>query len=1290
MINRIDDQELDRVFRDMGMHPSGSLGGPPRRTPRQGLPTRPTAPEVPLRFRSLAEEDPAILDREGWVKQFMYGMGSPVIDTFAKVSPKIEARPAPQTMGEVLANTAGSMLTFMAVLSPLLLGPIGAAGVGALAGAGLIGAKGLGATIAKSAIVGGTMGAHRAWTQDKPIGKEMLSGAVWGGGLGAGFHGMGKALHKAGVMAPTSSDVLKKVKGDILSTTDARSMAEAGRLGALLDRLPAGKVESAREKLVHNLLAKKSTLPSHITVNDQGINVAGKSWATMKDSTKIETLAAAFKTEGDFDSLFKPVLNLVQTAKATALPTRSRDAKMAIEVLKQTSPVKITDLDTTGVTKTKAALNNIKNITEGTTFGQQWQGFQKLRSTLQNSSKRLLTKHKVTNLEELGKAGEGLTGKARAAWSKDVNKYVHNNSLLQDLNWKLGNHVAGAFEGRSDIVLPPTKAVNASIIEKLNKESVQILQKKASTAPQTSVVWHPHLNKIIEEASRRSTKAIRGRIDLPKGLRAEWDRVAANLKASGEPLRVARMGLHPPIALPAEISKSMANNYLATATDLKIPASFTSLQEALMLQKKPLPIVGEYLTPIRHLFGKGFAHAGRTAAKGDYAFKDEWIGKMDGWWKQLGVSGKELTKAGQKIGKVLEADVPGVEGIDQQKAFMSRFMNLARLKETNPKFQKLATELGLSNKELKVAYDMKKSFNKLFELAGLDPDQYIHAYLPHLRQASGSHYLKVVNDLKAKGLKPKEIKNYLWVHNMARNQDGATMEYVDDAFKAYTQYVTGLSKKIHFDDLFQHWDAGFKKLGMPEERRAIFLKLRDAMYGRPTAMEGMSDQMVAHFAGFLNKQMPPGARPTKAISSMLAELQYLGGIGYNPFTAVKNLTQKMLAISEITDDGNPVKGAYWMMKAKIAKNTDWGKSLLKHDAVSADRMFMEGLDHQQGAMEAYFRKVGAPNFMVQGSKKYRDWAFWMFKKSDIDNVQDTFLAKMMYLMERKGAPLADAVELATSTTMSTQFMYGFDSPMMYKGPIGRQLGIFMSWPLNFAQLLYNQGTAGEIHKSIATVGAMAIGSEVLSMTGMNFRSIHPVEVARGFWPIAMLEGEDSWPLSLRTASAGHQYIRSIMEGDPVAIDMAHDRLKQRVRPMIPVLGVQGARMLDFIDVAKNDWKKYDRLGRLRHEMTPGEALRGVVGPTMESMKRVDAWQQVSRMDGHYRKARRDAINAFVDQDYNRFEQLQEQLVINFGKWITPTDIQQELALREMGARERQLQGLPASIRDPYLEKFGIN
>lgn len=175
-------------------------------------------------------------------------------------------------------------------------------------------------------------------------------------------------------------------------------------------------------------------------------------------------------------------------------------------------------------------------------------------------------------------------------------------------------------------------------------------------------------------------------------------------------------------------------------------------------------------------------------------------------------------------------------------------------------------------------------------------------------------------------------------------------------------------------------------------------------------------------------------------------------------------------------------------------------------------------------------------------------------------------------------------------------------------------------------------------------------------------------------------------MALRTSVALNDAVQALVRGDPEAVDMAFDNLKNRVRPLVP--GIMASRALNFIDVAKNDWKKYDNAGRLRYEATPGEAVRSILGPTVESRDRVDQWQQVSTMEGYYRRMRSLTIESFMAGDYNQFERYQEQLIANFGRWITPQDIRQEMELQEMTARERQMIGLPATVRDAYWDRWG--
>lgn len=598
-----------------------------------------------------------------------------------------------------------------------------------------------------------------------------------------------------------------------------------------------------------------------------------------------------------------------------------------------------------------------------------------------------------------------------------------------------------------------------------------------------------------------------------------------------------------------------------------------------------------------------------------------------------------------------------------------------------------AKMFGLKNaKELKVASEIRKEYDKLFRASGMDPEMYLPGYAPRFRERiEGKTYEEIVRMFRDKGVPEKEIQGYLFMNEMSRHTKGIGYKYEKDAFRALSRYVSGYSKSVHYgDDFFEPWVKHFHEIGMSDERMRLLADLRHYLVGRPGEVEKQTDSMINSFVSVLNTtewNRVWGERPTAALSSLLAELQVMGGLGFNPFSAVKNLTQKALALSSITDDGNPLHGLKWMAKAQAEKLKMSGKLKLSHCDMLSSRVFHEGLTAHHSSMGRVAKNLGAPEWFVKLTDKTSEASMAMFKRADLSNVEDTWLARLLYLTEAKGAPFSDAANMATQTAMATQFMYGFDSPMLYKTPIGRQAGIFMSWPVNWAFLLYNQGTSGDVRRAISTVVTMAVSAELLTLTGINFMSIHPVNTARGIWPIALMEGEDSWPIAFRTGAAIHQYSRALLNGDPEATDAALDNLKNRLKPMVPA-GVIGSRVVNFVDIVKNDWKAYDKRDRLKYEVSKSEAIRGLFAPTRESYERVKDWQRVSRMDGYYRHTRKKAIDAYMNQDFDGFLKLQEQLLFNFGQWISPQDIRYERRLQNMTARERQMISLPRQMREP--------
>jgi len=617
-----------------------------------------------------------------------------------------------------------------------------------------------------------------------------------------------------------------------------------------------------------------------------------------------------------------------------------------------------------------------------------------------------------------------------------------------------------------------------------------------------------------------------------------------------------------------------------------------------------------------------------------------------------------------------------------------------------------AREFGTTPDMLRAAKRTKDLFDDLFTYSNLDQDVYRAGYLPHFKNhaegAFGNRSRKALNTVwEDIGLPEGERSDIFWMNEMPR--DDILAEYNPDFFEIAERYVKGLSKKRHFEPAMQEVDEFFNRVKPHQSRLDAWDGMKQFLKGTPTNDEKLIDQAWTSVARFLGKQDPGQfPRPTRELGAMAAEIQYSAGMGFNPWMPVRNLTQKLLGAASITDSGNPLEGLYWIGKAKMDKATGRGyaRYLNQHNPVLQDRIAAEGLDYEMTAFRRLAEKLGLKDSVGRRAEALQEKSMQMFRWSDRSNVEDIFNAKAMYLMEHKGAPMADAIELARGTTMSTQFMYGIDSPMLYKTPVGKQIGIFQSWPLNWAHMMAEHGGKGQYQQAAATIVTMAAASETLSQTGISLRSIHPVETARGILPYAMMEGEMQFPASLRSASAGLDYMRNIAEGDEEAIDQALRNFKVGAEGLIP-FGVVTSRTLQFIDRVRHDWKDFEDPGflnlralspqtredtaRLRHDIGPLEGALGAFATTERAMQRQEDWQFVSEQMSAYRRLRTEAVEHFIAGDMEKFMDKQERLVLNFGQWIEPQDIQREMDLMNQSARERQLRGFPEEARNPYLE-----
>lgn len=1213
----------------------------------------------------------------GIAKQFIHGGFAPIGKTLSALDfiskETMEKIPEPQTLMESLAYGAGSILTYATLLTPIF-GKIAAAGLGVaapgvaatLATAGK--AAPLSAKIAQGLAMGAVSGAHSAWVEeDKKLLPSMASSMAWFTGATLVGAGVGEVIKRTGL--------LQKVPQDLMSI-GYKTPRRPSDIKSLLKALPEDKAVTIHQQILDNINARADDFPSSIDMTEIGEKIGAEfnSWSQAK--REMATWLYNFGGIAEIDTIFKPLMEspvgqLHHAGKILA-KIQGKDQDLMEQVMRKSKAVPVDQSLTTD--------KMLSKIVEATNLSDQYAEIRGAEGRALGSFKRTLRRYGLDYGDWFSNVGK-LDDRKQGVVFKALDRLTNRQTALQDLMWQIQGEAASKIGS-----IDPRKIQSTLLVKAITE---------APGAKQAKAVWNKDIHNVLHQVNEKFGLSL----DSPDTLYTEAQKnlklkpfadqmkqVIQQMKADGQPMKLGVIGMNlfevdTMEDLSVEELHEMFRNALETGSVIG-----GSYHEEMMLRyTKPIPIIDKLL-PIRKIFGDSFTNAARSATQEYHMTLNEFLGDegLSAWIRSLGLTDdRAITEAGQRIQQFLENP-------EISKDVMKNIKGAAL---TSDIVKRYAKQYGLSGRELKVAVEMREAWDKLFNLAKLDPKRYREAYFPHLKRMTGFTWDRVSVELRQLGFDEKEIKGVRWVNEMIR--EDVKFDYETDAFKVFLKYTSGAAKKIHFDELFEKWTEIFNKMKVHPDRLERFEDLKRIMLGRPGDVEKYLDKGIRFMAeklkadGLLDKAF--GNRPSAAISAMLAELQISSGLGYNPFVAVKNLTQKLLILPE-AGDGNWIEGLNHWAKWRSIKNTPTGKWIQQLNPIVENRQYHDALSYSHSALTGFAELMG---ITPSTTKALRDNALHWYKMSDMSNVTDAFGTRFLSVFE-KGASVQEATEMALATTMATQYMYGFDSPLLYKTPLGKQMGLFMSWPLNFATLLWEQATTeGDVRKAISTIGLMAIGAETLSLTGLNFGSIHPIETARGLLPVALASGEENWPSPLRSAAAVMGYLRALSKNDPVAIDYAFDNLKRRATTLLPA-GAEAQRILSTITVAKNEWKVYDNKGRLQRELNkdniagrilgiPGEAIRGAVGPTVEARHRWEDWEQVQKMDSSYRRLRRIAIMSFLDGNYQKFLDTQERLLLNFGRQITPQDIRQEVSLREKTALERQMTGLPLELRESFLE-----
>lgn len=466
-----------------------------------------------------------------------------------------------------------------------------------------------------------------------------------------------------------------------------------------------------------------------------------------------------------------------------------------------------------------------------------------------------------------------------------------------------------------------------------------------------------------------------------------------------------------------------------------------------------------------------------------------------------------LTELGQsKISEMLR----GVEGLEYE---VDRLFST--LSEKN------ATEKILGVKEI-----LKKARARL-DYSGLEKHPYFKAEGKELEKLIAKAKEDLTWGNGRKGF-TRYIENY--TARVAKHEDALLMKWREGLFKNQSAFYTKARKlekmrgePVDFGTMLQARTMAHAKehffydtvarvvdhtMGLPP----AWIKYVDEYLGGILNVPTTSDYLLAQF--FL-RTVGKGERALSRVGKMMGRewggeglwserrilnlaytvnnMTYLGGLGFKPFSAIRNLFQPLLTVPAdlggLKDIGRLVSGYKWAFKPE-------------------NRAYIRSL----GAIEEYAPEINLrPSMLREGKTLFgkelptmeatRDAAMWMFKGSDRFNryvtggaatlkweaavkrwgLPDTtqkvkYFSRKMGLDRRRDWIKADVEDLllrgkfeeakgvfVKDVIADTQFLYGAaEAPTIVRkyGGLGRTMFIFQSWWMNYGSLLQKWATTG--------------------------------------------------------------------------------------------------------------------------------------------------------------------------------------------------------------------------------------
>jgi hypothetical protein len=460
--------------------------------------------------------------------------------------------------------------------------------------------------------------------------------------------------------------------------------------------------------------------------------------------------------------------------------------------------------------------------------------------------------------------------------------------------------------------------------------------------------------------------------------------------------------------------------------------------------------------------------------------------------------------------------------------------------------------------------------------------------------------------------------------------------YSFDAAKAYQTYLVGIARKM-FDE------PAMKSMAMEYENLSPELK--------PYA-----DWYMRRFSGTLKKN-----RPVDDFANAVASFQWIRTLGFNPRSAMANLSQRLNTIAEV--------GLKYSAKGERFAFTEKGKALFDETGLAKEvpQVLYEG---------------GAPSM-----EKLRSVAGYMFNKVELGNRRHAFLSAYLEAIEkRKMAPEA-AVKYAENIVHKTQFRYGrVGMPKIMSSPAGRVGLQFMSYPIKQIELLTDwakhdpmklvkylamaEGINYTLQEFLDTDMSNAIGIGMNMGEALNVLKDASKGDLREAWRharLALQPGSGLLPSGFGpTVTGAGKVISAIPEGKAGAT---------LINELTPVMAKRGIQAVQAVKGEQGG--KYPILsasGRPSAKLTAGQLIQRTIGPRTETEHKASLdYERRTGLEKQRQQIQREIIDKFLNGDVAGARKLaQESKIVPTMKQIEDEKLKRRFTREEIGKSKGHL------------------